>query len=132
MKGFYLCIGKIGTVNMATDLYGPADQTPTFGSGGGALGGQAGGRIILSAESSVTVESTGKLLAEGASSRVTGYGAGSGGGILIIAAELYNYGSISVQGGAANSHGSAGGGGRISVKVITMTLQIVLLTINCL
>lgn len=102
---------------MATDLYGPLDETPSFGSGGGELGGRGGGRIILSSDSSVTLGTTGKLLAEGASSFVHGYGAGSGGGILIIASEFYNYGMISVQGGASNSHGAAGGGGRIVLKV---------------
>lgn len=103
--------------DILSDIHFPPDINPTFGSGGGSGGGRGGGRIILSSSTSITLSSTGSLLADGTSSSSIGSGAGSGGGILMIAYEMYNNGLISAKGGAANTFGAAGGGGRISLLV---------------
>ena len=95
----------------------PSTQNPTYGSGGGSNGGRGGGRIILSTLTTIYLQSTSQLRAEGATSLVSGYGAGSGGSVLFLAQKLFSNGYLSVKGGDGNEFGSAGGGGRIAVFV---------------
>jgi hypothetical protein len=94
------------------------DKNPSYGSGGGRFGGNGGGRIVLVSSTSVSLAQNASLVAEGSSSLKNGYGAGSGGSIVIVANHLDNYGStMSVRGGDGNSYGGAGGGGRITLQV---------------
>jgi hypothetical protein len=95
----------------------PSSQNPTYGSGGGSQGGRGGGRIILSTFTTLSLQSNSQLRAEGATSLVSGYGAGSGGSVLLLAQKLFSKAYLSVKGGDGNEFGSAGGGGRIAVFV---------------
>jgi hypothetical protein len=100
-------------------LYLPLEINPTFGSGGGEFGGRGGGRIILTSFESVVLYGTGQLLAEGVSSSTLSYGAGSGGAIVVLSTEFVNFGVLSVNGGENNEFGLGGGGGRISILVLS-------------
>lgn len=99
------------------DLNLPSSQNPTYGSGGGSNGGRGGGRIILASIATIYLQPTSQLKAEGTSSVISGFGAGSGGSVVISAEKLFSYGFLSVKGGDGNQYGSAGGGGRIAVFV---------------
>ncbi|WVZ84168.1 LOW QUALITY PROTEIN: hypothetical protein U9M48_031225 [Paspalum notatum var. saurae] len=87
----------------------------SYGSMGGSMsadhqyGGYGGGRIMLRANDSLSVD--GQVLAEGGVGSLKG-GGGSGGSIIIHAFKLYGNGTISAAGG--NGWGG-GGGGRISL-----------------
>jgi hypothetical protein len=104
--------------DILSDAYRPLEINPTYGAGGGTYGGRGGGRIFLYSKQIVTVYPFGSLLAEGSTSTVNGFGAGSGGSVLIIADQVYNNGKISVNGGDATTDGGAGGGGRVAFLVI--------------
>jgi hypothetical protein len=103
--------------DILSDANRPLEINPTYGAGGGTNGGRGGGRIFLYSRQTVTVYPFGSLLAEGSTSTVAGFGAGSGGSVLVIADQVYNNGQISVNGGDATIYGGAGGGGRVSFLV---------------
>lgn len=105
------------------------------GSGGGgghysnnssARGGNGGGAIELGAVGVVTM--AGAIYADGENAPYLSSGAGSGGGVLIHGADLdldfnQSLGRVEADGGSGTnqSYASAGGGGRIAVRIPTFT-----------
>jgi hypothetical protein len=121
--------GGTGGGTAGGPTYGDLFQSLQAGSGGrsgGAVAGRyGGGAVELGAANMLTLASSASILADGgagiASSNGTlGFGAGSGGGILLHAANvsLSPSASLAVRGGAGGnantSAGSGGGGGRIA------------------
>jgi hypothetical protein len=112
-------LAKIGSVAVVDDLFLPAEENPSFGSGGGVNGGRGGGRILLTSNSSILLYSGARLSARGSSSVTLDAGSGSGGSIVLNSQRLTHMagGILDVRGGDGSEFSGAGGGGRISVMV---------------
>lgn len=108
-------------------LGGPLSGSPELkplaggcGGGGGATGdGTGGGAIQISAAGSLTVQSSGMILAPGGGGRSGGMwsgggGGGAGGGILLEGASVAIHGAVAANGGGGGSSddGSSGSDGR--------------------
>jgi hypothetical protein len=83
----------------------------------------------LNATDTLIIQETAVLSSRGSESPKERVGGGSGGAIVLEALNFYYSGYIDVQGGnSTNKFSSAGGGGRVALKVslvgITLTLNI--------
>jgi len=117
--------------------YGSADLSQFVGGSGGGGGsggnscgsgggGAGGGAIEISSSQSITISSSGSILADGGhggsdgTGNCGGGGGGSGGAIWLASASVSNAGNVSAQGGAGGSSnisttGGTGSVGRIRV-----------------
>lgn len=125
-----------GTGGAGGPAYGDLNTALQGGSGGAggstssdaAGGGGGGGGIELSA-SSLTIATTGSVLANGGEGNEAGDGAsggGSGGGIILHADSIDVSGTVSADGGQGGTgdccgDGGGGGGGRIAYQYLTLT-----------
>ncbi len=129
----FICF-QLGSVDIVPDVGVSATNNPTYGSGGGLLGGRGGGRIILEAATgNVFISGGGRVSAAGGAPpvyatngvSVSAYGGGSGGAVVVTANNFTNLGLISVAGGPSYYQlGGAGGGGRISVNVSSILFEL--------
>lgn len=111
-----------GTGPAPGPIYGNPGVFPLIGGSGGtaittANGGGGGGAILIAAGGRITVD--GSLTANGHSVSVGTAGAGSGGGIRLIADEIVGTGTISARGGTGTH---AGGFGRIRLEANAISL----------
>ena len=131
-----------GTPGAGGAVYGAPTLLPLIGGsgggGGGAVfgstgggGGGAAGAIIIASSGTVTISSTGRILAQGASGGAAGGsgsapgGGGSGGAIRLIATTISgSNGQIFVTGGIGGpgNGGGTGGAGRVRIEAFTNTL----------
>jgi hypothetical protein len=117
--GSYGGLGGANTGN-PNPVYGDYRNPNDWGSGGGDIthggGGAGGGLIRISA---ALAQLDGTLLANG--QVPSQCGAGSGGGILLVAGTLGGSGLISANGAPANGwNGTPGGGGRVAIYYTTL------------
>lgn len=68
----------------------------------------------------ISIASDAVISARGGDTKSSVYGAGSGGGVLMVAPSVTLRGLISVRGGNSYTRTGAGGGGRISIMVINL------------
>jgi hypothetical protein len=125
-----------GTGGAGGPAYGDLNTSLEGGSGGAGGssgsdaggGGGGGGGLELSA-SSLTIATTGSVLANGGEGALAGDGAsggGSGGGIILHADSIDVAGTVSADGGQGGAgdccgDGGGGGGGRIAYQYLTLT-----------
>jgi hypothetical protein len=117
-------------------VYGNLNALLQGGSGGAGgttpshppvVGGGGGGGAVALLGSSLTIDATGEVLAEGGSGSGGDFGAsggGSGGGILLHASTIHMAGTLSAIGGDGGTGGccgagGGGGGGRIAYQYVT-------------
>jgi hypothetical protein len=116
--------------------YGNLDATLQGGSGGAGgtdaagtdVGGGGGGGAVKLTAASLSILSTGAVLADGGAGATGGWGAsggGSGGGIFLNASTIDVAGSLSAEGGNGGAggccgDGGGGGGGRIAYRYVDL------------
>jgi hypothetical protein len=125
-----------GTGGAGGPAYGDLNTALQGGSGGAggssgsdAAGGGGGGGGIELSGSSLTIATTGSVLANGGEGALAGDGAsggGSGGGIILHADSIDVAGTVSADGGQGGAgdccgDGGGGGGGRIAYQYLTLT-----------
>ncbi len=108
--------GGHGATREAEKVYGPTYGSVTNPTALGSRSfhssrGNGGGAILITLSGGMTVNGT--VSANG----VVNLRGGSGGSVNITAASLSGTGTIAADGGNGDSHGDAGGGGRIALKI---------------
>jgi hypothetical protein len=140
----YATAGVVGTncspAPAAAPTYGSPALRPIIGGSGGAGGGSpslpgpaggaggGGGALIVASSGTVTVGSTGQILADGGNgsagngTNAQGGGGGSGGAIRLIATTISSSGYLYARGGSPGYAGGTGGLGRIRLEAYTLTV----------
>lgn len=115
-------VGGIGYGGASAGItYGSSNNVTLIGSGGGGggsskVGGNGGGYFNLNVSDKMNISGT-ILVTGNESSALSGGGAGSGGGVWLIANKIYGNGKINASGGnGASFGGGGGGGGRIYIQ----------------
>jgi hypothetical protein len=142
--GGYVQAGATGTgpgVGAGGSAYGSPSLLPLIGGsgdggGGGVLGttggggGGGGGAILIATSGTMTLTSTGRILAQGgATVTFSGLGLGNGGGgsggaVRLVATAIGGSGGqISIAGGSAGTGAGAGSPGRARIEAFTNTLS---------
>jgi hypothetical protein len=151
--GSHATVGGIGSGNCVT----PGGAAPTYGSptlrpilggsggsggsacclpgdpagyGAGGAGGGGGGALVVASSGTLTVGSTGQLVADGGAGganvglNTRGGGGGSGGAIRLIATTLATSGALYARGGSGGQAGAGTGGlGRIRLEAYNLTVS---------
>jgi hypothetical protein len=147
--GSYATAGVVGSINCTTSpaaapTYGaPALRPIVGGSGGsggsapnppgaaGGAGGGGGGALVIASSGTLTLNSTGQIVADGAVGsagnglNALGGGGGSGGAIRLVATTLVSNGYLYARGATTVSQAGAGTGGlgRIRLEAYTLTVS---------
>jgi hypothetical protein len=111
---------QIGNIKIYPDLtYQYDTDNPAIGSGGGP-GSRGGGLILLRGNYSVTLTQNAVISCRGSPAPSHSVGGGSGGSVTILTTNYSSTGIITVDGGNSQYRNSgAGGGGRISVSLVS-------------
>jgi hypothetical protein len=146
--GSYATAGMVGSINCTTSpeaapTYGSPALRPIIGGSGGSggsapstpgaaggAGGGGGGALVIASSGTLTLNSTGQIVADGAVGsagnglNALGGGGGSGGAIRLVATTLVSNGYLYARGATAASQYGAGTGGlgRIRVEAINLTV----------
>lgn len=106
---------------------GSANAVP--GSAGGA-GGGGGGALVIASSGTLTLNSTGQIVADGGAGSAgsggsaLGGGGGSGGAIRLVATTVISNGYLYARGGTYGQFGGGSGGlGRIRLEAYTLTVS---------
>jgi hypothetical protein len=104
---------------------GSASGVP--GNAGGA-GGGGGGALVIASSGTLTLNSTGQIVADGGAGSASvgcgyGGGGGSGGAIRLVATTLVSNGYLYARGGTFGQYGGGTGGlGRLRLEAYTLTV----------
>jgi hypothetical protein len=134
--------GNCTTPGPAVATYGSPALRPIIGGSGGSGGsasavpgdaggggGGGGGALVIASSGTLTVGSTGQLVADGGNGAprpgyAFGGGGGSGGAIRLIATTISSSGSLYARGGTVSHAGAGPGGlGRIRLEAYTLTVS---------
>ena len=107
-----------GYSSVSGPTYNNARVIPLIGGSGAAGqyylgsnargGGAGGGAILICSEDTISISSTGSILARGGDSHQFGGGAGSGGGIRLVSDTIAGPGTLNAGGGYGQMLGGAG------------------------
>jgi hypothetical protein len=132
-----------GTAGTGGPAYGTASLLPLVGGSGGGGGGGVvgrtgggggggGGALVIASSGTITLASTGVILAQGGSGATFqginagngSGGGGSGGAVRLVATSITGSGTINIGGGAGGAGGGAGSAGRLRVEAFSNTLSV--------
>ncbi len=146
-SGSYATQGGVPTANCTTPgaaapTYGSPALRPILGGSGGAggsayavpgdaggAGGGGGGALVIASSGTITVGSSGQILADGGAGGAytgnsKGGGGGSGGAIRLIATTISTSGYLYARGGSGSQFGAGTGGvGRIRLEAYNLTVS---------
>lgn len=110
-------MGGVGYLNVLNSIQGGSGGSASLFDNGNFIpyGGAGGGGVEIGALGTITVTSSGSILADGSVGYLGGSGAGGGGGggggILVHATNIAQNGKLSANGGDGGKPGTRGGGG---------------------